>query len=170
VGFWFESGNTTTVSAKGLWCCVYEKKRLSGLYPFRGRLLGDRFARSLALRARQFSDYLFASVLAYRSTPRVRSSGGLTEGYAPSQFIPFDPFLSGGIYCSAAAHFLYGVPAERSLWGVPTPSGRYPYLPGEREELIVGRRLQLSHGVAGKICSVSRQPSLHCGKHCGVLP
>jgi hypothetical protein len=36
--------------------------------------------------------------------------------------------------------------------GCPPAGGRYPYLPGEREGFIVGRRLQLSHGVAGKIC------------------
>ena len=106
VGFWFASGNTTAVSEKGLWCCVDEKKRLSGLFPFRGRLSGDRFARSLALRARPPPDYPLASVLPHWSTPHSLPSGGLTQWYAPSQFIPFHPFLSGGMYWSAAAPFI----------------------------------------------------------------
>src|SRR5438132_761529 len=33
-------------------------------------------------------------------------------------------------------------------------------LPGEREGLLVGSRLQPSHGVAGKICYASRQPRI----------
>jgi hypothetical protein len=39
-------------------------------------------------------------------------------GYAPCQFIPFDPFLSGGIYCSAAAHYCYP-PYERERVSPP---------------------------------------------------
>jgi hypothetical protein len=81
--------------------------------------------------------------------------------YAISQFIPFDPFLVDGIYCSAAAPFLCGVPFGHAIGGgVPTESGHYPYLPGEREGLLVGRRLQLSHCVAGKICFASRRPRI----------
>jgi hypothetical protein len=78
--------------------------------------------------------------------------GAPDPGVCPSQFIPFHPFLSGGMYWSAAAHFISGVPSERYLWGVPNDAGHYPYLPGKRKGLIAGSRLQLSHGVAGKIC------------------
>ena len=104
MGFLFASGNTTRVSAKGLQCCVYEKNNLSGLFPFRGRLSGAALARSLALRARQPPDYPLASVLATGFTPRARPSGGLTQWYAPSQFIPFNPFLFGGILLVVLPH------------------------------------------------------------------
>ena len=81
------------------------------------------------------------------------------------------PFLVRGACIRVLPHlFMSGVPLERYQWGVPTQAGRYPYLPGEREGLIAGSRLQLPHGVAVKICFASRQPSLRCGKHCGVLP
>ena len=151
VGFWFASGNTTGVSDKGLRCCVYEKKRLSGLFPFRGRLSGDRFARSLALRARQPPDYPLASVLAHGSTPRSRPSGGLTQGMPPPNSFPLT-LSSPGAFIVVLPHLLYVVFLWNAICGVSRSAGRYPYPPGEREGLIVGRRLQLSHGVAGKIC------------------
>ena len=66
-------------------------------------------------------------------------------GYAPSQFIPFDPFLSGGMYCSAAAPFYRVVFLWNAISGVSRCGGRYPYPPGEREGLLAGRRLQLPH-------------------------
>ena len=53
-------------------------------------------------------------------------------GYAPSQFIPFDPFLSGGMYCSAAAHSLSVVFLRNIICGESRRAGRYRYLPGKR--------------------------------------
>jgi hypothetical protein len=106
-----------------------------------------------SLRARQPPDYPLAPVIAYRSIPRERPSGGLRQWYATFQFIPFDPFFSGGIYWSCCRTFLrVEFPAVTLSVGSPAEAGRYCYLPGEREGLLAGRRLQLSHGVAGKIC------------------
>jgi hypothetical protein len=73
----------------------------SGLSPFRGRLSGAAIALHWPLRARQPPDYLlayFLTPLIYCLLPFV---GRPDPRYAPSQFIPFDPFLSGGMYCSA---------------------------------------------------------------------
>jgi hypothetical protein len=118
VGFLFESGNTTGASAKGIRCCVYEKNRLSGLFPFRGRLSGDRFARRLALRARQPPDYPLASVLAHGSIPFSRPSGGLTQGMPPPNSFPLT-LSSPGAFIVVLPHlFKGGVPLERYLWGV----------------------------------------------------
>jgi hypothetical protein len=89
------------VSERALWCCVYEKNVLSGLPPFRGRLSGVAVARSCALRARQPPDYRCLLFLASMISCLLPFVGRPDPGYAPSQFIPFDPFLSGGMYCSA---------------------------------------------------------------------
>src|SRR4030095_12755392 len=63
------------------------------------------------------------------------------------------PFLvRGHVLECCRTFYISGVPSERYLWGVPADAGHYPYLPGEREGLMDGSRLQLSHGVAGKIC------------------
>ena len=73
----------------------------SGLSPFRGRLSGAAIALRWPLRARQSPDYLclcFLTLMIYYLLPFVWRPD---SGYAPSQFIPFDPFLSGGMYCSA---------------------------------------------------------------------
>src|SRR5687768_10066263 len=63
--------------------------------------------------------FLIYLVLGRKGAPEPRN--------APSQFIPFDPFLSGAFIGSAAARvFISGVRCRsRYLWGVPTQSGRY---------------------------------------------
>jgi hypothetical protein len=64
LAFFFHSGNTTGILAKGLRYCAYEKNMLSGLFPFRGKLSGAALARSRPLRAWQFPDYLLMLFLA----------------------------------------------------------------------------------------------------------
>jgi hypothetical protein len=61
-------------------------------------MAGEDPLEAVALRARQFPDYPLAPVLAVWSTSCLHPSGGLTQRYAPFQFIPFDPFLPGGVY------------------------------------------------------------------------
>jgi hypothetical protein len=92
---------------KGSKVLCLEKKNVSGLFPFRGRLSGDRFALRWPLRVRQPSDYLFAHFLATMIYHLLSFVERPEVGYAPSQFIPFHPFLSGGMYCRAP----HGLPA-----------------------------------------------------------
>jgi hypothetical protein len=67
--------------------------------------------------------------------------------YAPSQFIPFHPFLSGGILLSCCRTFLSGVPFAHAICGVSRLMRDAIHTPpGKREGLIYGSRLQPSHG------------------------
>src|SRR5437764_1550958 len=91
---------------------------------------------------------------------------------APSQFIPFDPFLSGGMYCSAP-HGLHAL--KLSLVGTVSvtrstsahcplaPAGRRSFVaPGRRKTrvawralgCIAGSRLQPSHGSGQNVLCV----------------
>src|SRR5438067_13285942 len=116
---------------------------MSGMLPFRGRLSGAAVARSLALRARQPPDYRWTLFLAGVIYYLFSFVGRPDPGYAPSQFIPFDPFLSGGMYCSAAAPIIkMEFPSVTLSVGSPAQAGRYRYPTYERGGLVGGSRLQ----------------------------
>ena len=117
------------------------------LSPFRGRLSGAAVALRCALRARQLPDYRCALFLALMIYCLLSFVGRPAPRNAPSQFIPFDPFLSGGMYCSAAAPIIkMEFPSVTLSVGSPAQAGRYRYPTYERGGLLGGSRLQPSHG------------------------
>jgi hypothetical protein len=96
---------------------------MSGMLPFLGRLSGVALARSLALRARQPTDYPPPCLM----TERVYSPRALVvmpdTAVCHLPIHSLSPFLVDGIYCSAAAHLIAvfavaHVISGESLWDV----------------------------------------------------
>jgi len=183
-------------------------KRGSGLPAFSREVVRRRYHSPLAASRLTTSRLPLSILIGYQIYFHNAHVGRPDLWYAPSQFIPFHPFLSGGMYCSAP-HWLPALKLSlvgtllslgasqlmlrclrldaggvlllnvagwrtavrfRIAWtAIAGAAGRCTLLlldvarallPGEREGLLSGSRLQPFHCVAVKICYASRQPRI----------
>ena len=99
----FQVRNTTKGSEKGEQGVVFMRKRGVGPLSFRRGESGARFAKPGGSKRPTPPDYTRAVLMALQIYAGLSLVGGPDPRDAPCQFIPFDPFLAGGMFYGSAA-------------------------------------------------------------------